>query len=134
MTAETHGAMSALQQALELERSGYRFYTRAAERTADPKGSEMFRALASDEMLHQQAIERQIEALGQGAGWVLPAGIDRVEVDLVSPLFPAGKMMPSGGQWSMDCRNANISTWSALMARSSLPMPAISKIRLMIEC
>jgi rubrerythrin len=92
MTVDTYGAVSTLQQALELERSGYRFYTRAAEWTADPKGSEMFRALASDEMLHQQAIERQIEALGQGAGWVLPAGIDRVEVDLVSPLFPAGKI------------------------------------------
>jgi rubrerythrin len=92
MTADTHGAVSVLQQALELERSGYRFYTRAAGRTVDRKGSEMFRSLASDEMLHQQAIERQIEALGQGAGWVLPAGIDQVEVDLVSPLFPAGKI------------------------------------------
>jgi len=92
MTADTYGAVSALQQALELERSGHRFYTRAAERTVDPKGSEMFRSLASDEMLHQQAIDRQIEALGQGVGWVLPEGIDQVEVDLVSPLFPAGKI------------------------------------------
>jgi rubrerythrin len=92
MAAETQDVMSALQQALELERSGQRFYTKAAERTVDPKGSEMFRSLASDEVAHQRAIERQIEALAQGEGWVTVEGIDQVEADLVSPLFPAGRI------------------------------------------
>ena len=92
MTTDTGAAVTALQQALELERRGQRFYTEAAERTVDPKGSEMFRSLASDEMMHEQIIERQIDALRADEGWVLPEGVLDVEVDLESPLFPEGKV------------------------------------------
>jgi rubrerythrin len=92
MNTDTNAAVTALQQALELERSGYRFYTRAAERTVDPKGSEMFRSLAGDEVLHQRVIERQIDALSANEGWVLPEGVKDVEVDLAIPLFPKGKV------------------------------------------
>jgi rubrerythrin len=92
MTADTSAAVNALQQALELERSGYRFYTEAAERTVDPKGGEMFRSLAGDEMMHQQVIERQIDALSADGGWVLPEGAKDVAVDLESLLFPEGKI------------------------------------------
>lgn len=92
MTMDTNAAVTALQQALELERSGHRFYTEAAERTQEPKGSEMFRSLAADEAMHQQVIERQIDALSANEGWALPAGIKDVEVDLAAPLFPKGKV------------------------------------------
>ncbi len=92
MTMDTGAAVYALQQALELERRGHRFYTEAAERTVDPRGSEMFRSLAEDEAMHQQVIERQIDALKEGGGWVLPEGIKDVRVDLASPLFPEGKI------------------------------------------
>ena len=92
MATDTSAAVTALQQALELERSGYRFYTEAAARTQDAKGSAMFRSLADDEVMHQQVIERQIDALSADEGWVLPEGVKDVEVDLVSPLFPEGKI------------------------------------------
>jgi erythrin-vacuolar iron transport family protein len=92
MTTDTGAAIAALQQALELERSGYRFYMEAAERTLDAKGSEMFRSLADDEEMHRQIIERQIDALGANEGWVLPEGIKDLEVDLAVPLFPKGKV------------------------------------------
>ena len=92
MTLDNNAAVTALQQALELERTGYRFYTEAAERTQDAKGSEMFRSLASDEGMHRQYIERQIDALSADEGWVLPEGIKDVEVDLAAPLFPEGKI------------------------------------------
>jgi len=95
MTKDTSAAVTALQQALELERSGYRFYTEAAERTQDVKGSAMFRSLAGDEVMHQQVIERQIDALSANEGWVLPEGIKDVQaaaVDLAAPLFPKGKV------------------------------------------
>jgi rubrerythrin len=39
----SNAAAQALQQALELEKSGQAFYTQAAARTADPQGKEMFR-------------------------------------------------------------------------------------------
>ena len=92
MTPDTSAAMNALQQALELEERGYQFYQQAAERTVDPKGSEMFRSLAGDEVLHQQVIERQIDALGAGQGWVLPEEAGEVQADLVTPLFPEGEL------------------------------------------
>ena len=44
MSGKDDAALKALQEALELERSGRRFYLEAAERTADPKGARMFRS------------------------------------------------------------------------------------------
>ena len=92
MTPDTGAALSALKQALELETRGYQFYEQAAERTVDPKGSAMFRSLAGDEVLHQQVIERQIKALDAGQGWVLPDDAGEIQADLVTPLFPEGKL------------------------------------------
>jgi rubrerythrin len=92
MAPDTSAALSALKQALELEKRGYQFYEQAAERTVDSKGSAMFRSLAGDEVMHQQVIERQIDALDAGQGWVLPEGAGEGAVDLVTPLFPEGKL------------------------------------------
>ena len=91
MTTETKAALIVLQQAIELEQRGYEFYVQASERTVDSTGKEMLLSLADDEMLHQKAIQRQIDSLGRGGGWVLPAEIPEVDADLGTPLFPAGK-------------------------------------------
>ena len=92
MTTDIQAALLVLQQALELETRGSEFYTEAAERTIDLTGKEMLLSLADDEVLHQKVLQRQIDALGQGEGWVLPEGIPEVDADLSSPLFPAGKV------------------------------------------
>jgi rubrerythrin len=92
MTPEPSAALKALKQALELEQQGYQFYEQAAERTADPKGSAMFRSLAGDEVMHRQVIARQIEALDAGQGWILPEDASEVQADLVTPLFPEGEL------------------------------------------
>jgi rubrerythrin len=92
MTTDTKAALIVLQQALELEQRGQEFYAQAAERTVDPKGKEMLLSLAGDEVLHQEVIQRQIDALGQGEGWVLPEGVPEVDADPSTPLFPAGKV------------------------------------------
>jgi rubrerythrin len=81
-----------LQQALGIEKQGQAFYAQAAERTVDPKGQKMFRSLAGDEVLHERAIQRQIDALDQGQGWVLPDELPEVDADLSTPLFPAGEL------------------------------------------
>lgn len=91
MDKETDAALQALNKALKLEQDGQRFYVEAAERTMDDRGSAMFRSLADDEVLHAQIIQRQIDELTAGQGWVLPQGVAEVEVDLESPLFPKGK-------------------------------------------
>jgi rubrerythrin len=92
VSTDTKAALAVLRQALDLEQRGYEFYVQAAERTDDPKGKEMLLSLAEDEVLHQKAIQRQIDALGQGEGWVLLDHIPEIDADLSSPLFPAGEV------------------------------------------
>ena len=85
-------AAQALKQALALEQNGRKFYLGAAERTVDQKGKQMFKTLAGDEVIHAEIVQRQLDALAQGEGWALPAGVGEVDADLESPLFPAGKL------------------------------------------
>lgn len=92
MGTHSGAAVRALEQALQLEQSGQRFYREAAERTIDEKGAKMFLSLVDDEVMHEQIIQRQLEALSKGEGWVLPEGIGGVEADLDTPLFPKGKI------------------------------------------
>ena len=89
---EKSAALQALEQALGLERDGHRFYVQAAERTVDPKGAQMFRSLAEDEVMHERMIQRQIDSLSAGQGWALPQGVGQVQADLETPLFPQGKV------------------------------------------
>jgi rubrerythrin len=82
-------ALQALRQAIRLEQDGYKFYTEAAERTAAPRGREMFLSLADDEKLHLRIVQDQYEALTAGKGWVSFLEETEVEpVDLDKPLFP----------------------------------------------
>jgi rubrerythrin len=91
VSQENKEALKVLKEALALEKKGKEFYTEAADRTVAEKGKKMFQSLAEDEMLHANVIQRQIDALSQGEGWVEPEGIDEVDVDLAAPLFPEGK-------------------------------------------
>jgi rubrerythrin len=45
-------ALEAVDLAIEMERSGHKFYLSAASRTADRNGGEMFSRLANDELAH----------------------------------------------------------------------------------
>lgn len=82
-------ALLALRQAIRLEQDGYKFYTEAAERTAGPRGKEMFLSLADDEKLHLRIVQDQYEALSAGQGWVsFSEALELKPVDLDKPLFP----------------------------------------------
>ena len=105
-------ALTALHQAIELEVKGQRFYLEAAECTTNPKGAQMFRSLADDEVIHERILRRQLDALTQGEGWVpvlspalsedfgelsravegtvegLPEGVAEVTTDLAALIFP----------------------------------------------
>ncbi len=71
-------ALPALRQGIRLEQDGYKFYPEAAERTADPRGREMFRSLADDEKLHLRIVQDQYEGLSAGKGWVsFPQAMER---------------------------------------------------------
>lgn len=82
-------ALQALHQAMRLEEDGYEFYTEAAERTADPRGQEMFLSLADDEKLHLRIVQDQYEALSGGKGWgAFSEALEFKPVDVDKPLFP----------------------------------------------
>ena len=92
MNTGTNAALVALNQAIELEVKGQRFYLEAAECTTNPKGAEMFRSLADDEVIHERILRRQLDALTQGEGWVkssllLPEGDAEVTADLAALIF-----------------------------------------------
>jgi rubrerythrin len=88
MNTETNAALAALNQAIELEIEGQRFYLKAAECATNPKGAEMFHSLADDEVIHEHILRRQLDALTQGEGWVLPQGVDEVKANLAALIFP----------------------------------------------
>jgi rubrerythrin len=62
-------AIGALRMAIRVEQNGYRFYRRAAEETADPKGKELFHSLADDEVAHESILKSRLEALERGGKW-----------------------------------------------------------------
>ena len=96
MNTGTNAALTALNQAIELEIKGQRFYLEAAECTANPKGAEMFRSLADDEVIHERILRRQLDALSKGEGWVsvlstvegLPEDVAEVTADFTDLIFP----------------------------------------------
>jgi len=55
--------LEGLERAIEAEIEGYHFYTMAAEATSDPKGKEVFAALARDEQGHAEYLRRQYASL-----------------------------------------------------------------------
>jgi rubrerythrin len=107
MSTGNSTALAALNQAIELEVEGQRFYLKAAECTTNPKGAEMFHSLADDEVIHERILRHQIDALTRGEGWVpvlpvpsaaegstverLPEGAAEVTTDLTALVFPKGE-------------------------------------------
>lgn len=62
-TSERLFARDALRMAIATERSGLEFYTRAARIAQDPRGREMFAALATEEQDHLATLERRYREL-----------------------------------------------------------------------
>jgi len=48
----------AIATAIQMEKDGYAFYTKASAQTSNPIGSKIFEGLAKDELLHLEVIKR----------------------------------------------------------------------------
>ncbi|NLE75511.1 MAG: ferritin family protein [Chloroflexi bacterium] len=86
---ENQEAIIALQRAIDLEKKGQKFYNQAAKQSANRKGSETFRSLAEDEVMHERVLTRQLDRLTQGQGYAAVEGADQVLEPLPLRLFPA---------------------------------------------
>lgn len=83
-------ALHALEKAIRIEKDGRRFYLRAAERTNDQRGKEIFLTLAQAEEDHLRIVEKQYDSLSAGRGWLVLTEATG-EVDLGRPLSPPGR-------------------------------------------
>ena len=81
-------ALTALSQALKLEKEGREFYLKAAEETLQGKGREMFLSLADDEEKHAAMVERQLHAVEGDGSYVLLPDLEAPDIDLGDKLFP----------------------------------------------
>jgi rubrerythrin len=68
--ADLRSALTALDLAIQTEKDGHEFYTRAAERTGDAGGKVLFTSLADDELEHLRLLESQREALIRDGHWL----------------------------------------------------------------
>ncbi|HVP58826.1 MAG TPA: ferritin family protein [bacterium] len=59
----------AMKTAIEMEKSGHRFFTDAARQVKNEAGRKVFTRLASEELVHLQVFEKIFTALTQGTDW-----------------------------------------------------------------
>jgi rubrerythrin/ribosomal protein S27E len=66
--------IKALQLAMEAEKNAYQTYSRAAKKTKNPKGRDMFQQLSEFEMNHYQRLKNLFQSLQEKGEWILYEG------------------------------------------------------------
>ena len=66
--------IKALQEAIEAEKDAYQAYSRAAKKTKNPKGRDMFQQLSEFEMNHFQKLKALLKSLQEKGEWILYEG------------------------------------------------------------
>ncbi len=80
--------LEALNDALCHEQEGRDFYLKAADRTEDPSGAEMFSYLAHEALVQITLLELQIETLTEHNTWMLPECVLACEFDPLTAPYP----------------------------------------------
>jgi rubrerythrin len=66
--------IKALKLAIEAEKDAYQAYSKAAKRTKNPKGRDMFQQLSEFEMNHFQKLKALLKSLQEKGEWILYEG------------------------------------------------------------
>lgn len=90
----------AMRTAIEMEKSGHRFFTGAAAAVTNEAGRKVFRRLASEEMTHLQVFEKIFTALTQGTDWKEAVG--QVEPAKRVPYFDEAKKQFKAADMSVE--------------------------------
>lgn len=64
-----------LRNAIIMEIEGVKFFSRAALRMKYPQAKDMFVSLAKQERWHVVVLEKELQSLEQGDGWVSPSSV-----------------------------------------------------------
>jgi rubrerythrin len=66
--------IKAIQMAMDAEKNAYQTYSKAAKKTRDPKGRDMFQQLSEFEMNHYQKLKDLLKSLQEKGEWILYEG------------------------------------------------------------
>jgi rubrerythrin len=66
--------IKAVKVAIEAEREAFQAYSKAAKKTKNPKGKDMFQQLSEFEMNHYQRLKGLLESLQEKGEWILYGG------------------------------------------------------------
>ncbi|RME21641.1 MAG: hypothetical protein D6806_14370 [Deltaproteobacteria bacterium] len=83
-----------IEKALELEKSGFDFYTKAKEWAKNPEAAKLFGQLAEEESHHTAFLQREKESLEKSGGWTEIPELKSSEPSGTGPVFPQGKSAP----------------------------------------
>ena len=84
--------LEAIDTAIQIEKDGLEFYTKAAKQTDDPKGKRMFQTLAQDEAAHLALFEKTRRTLIEKGDWPAPEQVAAISPGKLirQPIFPTG--------------------------------------------
>lgn len=66
--------IKAINVAMEAEKGAYQNYSKAAKKTKNPKGKDMFQQLSEFEMNHYQKLKELLKSLQEKGEWILYSG------------------------------------------------------------
>jgi len=66
--------IKAIRVAMEAEKGAYQNYSKAAKKTKNPKGKDMFQQLSEFEMNHYQKLKELLKSLQEKGEWILYSG------------------------------------------------------------
>jgi rubrerythrin len=89
--------IKAVQLAMEAEKNAYQTYSKAAKKTKNPKGRDMFQQLSEFEMNHYQRLKNLLQSLQDKGEWILYEG-----TSLKKKKIPVTAQKPKGQEQLSD--------------------------------
>lgn len=89
--------IKAVALAMEAEKNAYQTYSKAAKKTKNPKGRDMFQQLSEFEMNHYQKLKNLFKSLQENGEWILYEG-----TSLKKKKIPLKTQKPKGGEQLTD--------------------------------
>lgn len=89
--------IEAIKVAIEAEKNASQAYSKAAKKTKNPKGRDMFQQLSEFEMNHYQKLKNLVKSLEEKGEWILYGG-----TSLKKKMIPLKADKPKGGEQLTD--------------------------------
>jgi rubrerythrin len=70
----SHTKIEAIKTAMDAEMEAHNYYTQSAQKTANPRGQDMFNQLAAFELSHYNNLKSLLDSLNEGTGWIQYVG------------------------------------------------------------